>query len=257
MTAAIGPGFFRPFGLIDSDQAGFLLLPVIGRRIGVAHHRHFRVRFQEFPDRFCDDVMMLHIGDRHVGSDPLIDQPGIAAARIDHMFAGDIALLGDDLPFAGRQLLHVQDPVVAFDLRAHVARALGQGIAAAGRIDMTVIQCPGGGQHTGRVDMRIDRLDLVRADHLHAEADQLGDAFDLLEIVHLRLVGGEAQPAAAMPGDILTGHRLQLGIEHVSVMVDLRHVVVGDEAGHCPAACQVEPEVNSPFSISRLSVQPS
>ena len=231
IAAAVRPGFLRAFGFVDADQARLLFLTIIGRGPGIADDRHFGVGVDELLHRVGDDIMVLHIRDRHVGPDPLVDLPGIAAAGIDHMLTGHGAFFRHHLPFAGGQLLDVDHPVAAFDFRAHVARALGQRVTASRRIDMPVIQGPGGGENPGRIDMREDGFDFVRPDDLHAEADQLRRALDFLEVVQLRLVHREAQPAAAMPGHILPRHGLQLRIQRVSVVMDFRHVVIGDEAG--------------------------
>ena len=212
IAAPIRPGFLGSLRLINADQARFLLLPVIGRWIGVAHYRHFTIRVDELLDRLGDNVMVLHIGDRHIGSDPLIDQPRITAPGIDHMLTGHGSLFCHDLPFAAGQLHNIQHAIPAFNLCTPIACALCQRIATARRVNMAVIQRPGSGKHAGRIDMGVDRLDLIGADNLHTEPDQLGRAFNLPEIIQFRPIGGKAQPTTAMPGDILPRHCFQFGI---------------------------------------------
>ena len=162
-AAAVLPALLGLAGLVDADQAGLLLLAVIGRGIGVAHDRHLLVALEELLDRLGHQVGVLHVGHRQVGADHLGDLAGIAAGGVDHVLARHPALLGLDLPLAVGPG-DVEHPVAAHDRGAHVARALGQGVAAAGRIDVAVVERPGAGDHAFDVDEGVDALDLVGAD---------------------------------------------------------------------------------------------
>jgi hypothetical protein len=177
---------------------------------------------------------VLHVGDRHIGAGHLADLPRIAAGRVDHVLAQHVALVGEHLPLAAGAPLDVHDPGAAHDGRAHVARALGQGVAAPGRIDVPVVVGPGPGQDPLGGHERIDLIDFFRIDDLHLETDQLGHAGDVMEPFDLLMRAREADAAAAVPADVLAGQLLQLGIQAHAVIMDLGHVVVGDEVRALP-----------------------
>ena len=229
-AAAMGPALGRVRGLVDADEPRLLLLAVVGRGRGVAHHHHLLVALHELPDRLGDEVGMLHVGDRHVGPRHPAHLPRVAPGRVHHHLAHHVALVGDDLPFAVRALLQVRHPGAAGDGRAHVPRALGERVAAAGGVHVAVPGGPRAREDPLDAHERIDLPDLLRVDDLAVEADELADAGDVVEPLHLRRLEGEPDTAASVPAHVLPGLLLQLRVEPDPVVVDLRHVVVGDEA---------------------------
>ena len=173
---------------------------------------------------------MLHVGDGNVGAHHLADLAGVAARRVHHVLADHAALVRDHFPVSGLPLLDVEHLGAGCDARAHVARALAHGIADAGRVDVAVVQRPGPRQHAVQVDPRIELTNLGGIDNLAVETHQLGDAGNMVKPVHLGLVQGEADSAAAVPAYVLAGQCLQLGVQAIAVVVDFRHVVIGDKA---------------------------
>ena len=129
------------------------------------------IAFKEFLDRFGDDILMFHVGNRDIGAQHARDFAGKTTGGVDNMFGSHRSLFGDDFEFTGRHLVDIEHPVVTHDVCAHVTRPFCQGVAAAGRIDVAIIQCPGPGQYAGGIDMGEDFIDLVRTDDLHAKAD--------------------------------------------------------------------------------------
>ena len=107
-------------------------------RIGIAHHRQFLLEIDEFLQRLGDHVVMQHIGDRHIVAGPGADHIAIGAGAVDHMLAGDVALVGDDLPFARRQRLDVGHARAAVDFGAELARARRHGVGDVGGRHMAV-----------------------------------------------------------------------------------------------------------------------
>ena len=80
------------------------------------------------------------------------------------------------------------------------------------------------------VHERVDLLDLLRVDDLAVEADEPADARDMMEPLHLGRLQREPDAAAPVPAHVLSGLLFELGVEPDAVVMDLRHVVVGDEA---------------------------
>jgi len=71
------------------------------------------------------------------------------------------------------------------------------------------------------------------------------------------LVVRQPQTAAGMPAHVLTGQRLELRIQLIAIGVDLGEIVAAGDVRALTAACQVEPDVSSLFSIRIVSEQPS
>ena len=220
----------RPAILVDSHQAGFLLLPEITGGIRIAHHRNFLAALHERRNGVSHHIVMLHVRDGCVGARHGGDLPRVAAGRVDHHLGDDAALLGEDLPFAAAAPADVEDAIVAHHGRAQVARALGERIAQAGRVSMPVIPGPGGGDHLVGRQEGIQALDLIEPDDLHAKADALRISVYVLEPREFMGIGGEPQPAAGMPAHVLPGERLELGIQLIAVGVDFRQVVAARDA---------------------------
>ena len=173
---------------------------------------------------------MLHVGDRHVGAGHPAHLARVAPGRVHHHLAHHGALVGDDLPLAAGTLPHVRHPGVARDGGAHVARTLGERVAAAGGIHVAVLGGPGAGEDAVHVHEGVDLPDLLRVDDLAVEADELADARHVVEPLHLGRLHREPDATAPVPAHVLPGLLLELRVEPDPVVVDLRHVVVGDEA---------------------------
>ena len=88
---------------VDADKPGLLFLPVVARCGRIAHDRKFCVGPMNSCERFGHQVLVFHVGDRRLDADPFPDFARIAAGGVDHMFTGDVALLGHDLELAGGQ----------------------------------------------------------------------------------------------------------------------------------------------------------
>ena len=124
------------------------------------------------------------------------------------MLAGDVALVGLDQPFAVRLLLDAGDRRVAVDFGAAVARALGQRLGQVGRLDIAVVGMLDGAEDAVRLAERPDLLQLLRRQHVDLDADRLGDAGIIHELVPAVLGAGQADVGADGEADILPGLRL-------------------------------------------------
>ena len=93
----------------------------------------------------------------HVGEGRLVTQPGadavrIAAGGVDHVLAGDVALLGRDPELAARKLLDRRDALVPYDRGAEALGGGRHGVAGAGWVDVAVIEGPGAGARSPDFD---------------------------------------------------------------------------------------------------------
>jgi len=227
--ALAAPGLLGVEALVDADQAGLLLLAVVGRRPRVTHDGDLAIAVHELLHGTRHHVLVLQVREACRDAQPGADLVRVAARSVDHVLGGDVALLRADQELAGGQQLDAQDAVLADDGAAQLRRGLRHRVAGRGWVDVAVVERPGDAQDTFRGHERVDATGLVRPDDLHPEPDVGGNAFDPLEVVKLHLVHREAQAPRRVPAGRLAGHGLQLRVQVVGEGVDLGQVVVGDE----------------------------
>ncbi len=227
--------FLRPgvagVAFVEANQSRVLLLPVVGGTVRITHNRQLFITVDKGLDRLGDDILVFHVDDGDVEAHPGPNPGGVAATRINHMFADDVPLLGDHFPFPVRQQIDARHPVVANNRRAHIPGSHGHSLATTGRVDIAVVQGPGPGHHTCGINEWIDFFDFLRANDLHAEADIGGDTLDQPEVIKFLRRGGQTNAAATMPARRLTRHLFQFLVERVAVLVNLGQIVIGNEAG--------------------------
>ncbi len=192
--------------------------------IGIAHHREFHLEVDEFLQRLGDDVLVQHVGDGGDVARPRGHHVAVGAGAVDHMLAIDVALVGEDAPFAVGQELDVGDTGAAVDGGTEVAGSCGHGVGHVGGRHMAIgdgAECrlDAEGLEEGMVF-----LDLGGADDLALVSCQLRDAVDVLKPVHFLVGGGEAEAAAGGATTRLPGELLELRIELGAVHVHLGHV---------------------------------
>ena len=59
------------------------------------------------------DILVFHIGDGQIQSDPAADAGRVASAGIDDVFTNNIALFSKDFPLTGWTHLDIQNSVVS------------------------------------------------------------------------------------------------------------------------------------------------
>ena len=141
--------------------------------------------------RFGDDILVLDRDDRNVEPDHRAGLAREIAGRRDDVLAGDVALVGLDQPFAGRLLLDADDRGVAVDFGAAIARPLGQRLGQVGGLDIAVIGMLDGAEDAVGLAERPDFLQLLRRELVDLDADRLGDARIIHELVPAVLGAGE------------------------------------------------------------------
>ena len=153
-----GTGFIRP----DQNAIGFFTQ--IGMRPRITHNRQFRLVINQSLQRLGDEIMMQHVGDRHIMSGPRAHHIAIRACGIHNMFADDVALVGDDFPLARRQKLNIGDERTAINFGAQFTRAGRHRIGDIGRRNMAVGDGEKRGLHTIEVQEGMDFADFFRPD---------------------------------------------------------------------------------------------
>ena len=145
---------------------------------------------------------------------PLPHLPGVGAAGVDHVLAGDVALLGEDLPLAAVELLDVRCPAAADDARAQLPRPGRQRLGNAAGVDVAIVGGVQRADHAFEVVEGVEFGDPVRADQLDVEAQRAPDRQRMAQPVHLVLAVRQPERATAVPRDRLPGLGLQRpGIE--------------------------------------------
>ena len=119
---------------VRADEDAVDLPAVVRRASGIAGDRRFEVEGHHRFERFGDDVLVDHRDDRHLEPDHFAELGGVTAGGVHHVLCHDAAFLGDDLPAAIGQLVHVGHWVVAADLHPELPCTLGHGIGGTGGV---------------------------------------------------------------------------------------------------------------------------
>ena len=118
----VGVGFF-----IDADEAALLLHADITRdQLVVADHGQLFFDLEKLGHRLGHEVVVGHGRGGNVNAAPFAHLPRVGTAGIHHVLAGDVTVLGGDLPLPTRQLRHVGGAAMTNDRGAQLARALGE-----------------------------------------------------------------------------------------------------------------------------------
>jgi hypothetical protein len=126
--------------------------------------------------RLGDDILVLDRDDRDVEAEHLAGLTHEIAGGGHQVLAGYVALIGGDLPFAGRRLGNCGDAGLAVDPSAAVAGALGERLGQVGGLDIAVIGMLDGAENALDIAQRPDLLDLIGGQKIDLDADGLGDA---------------------------------------------------------------------------------
>ncbi len=161
----------------------------------------------------------------------------VAGSR-NHMFAGDVALVGLHKPFAIGLLLDAGDRGVAIDFGTTRTRPLGHGLGQVGWLDIAIIGMLNGADDAIGFAQRPDILELCRCEHVDLHADRLGDTGVIHELVPAVGRAGEPDVGDLAEAGMLAGFGLELAIELHRILVNLAnrigHVEQRQEARGMP-----------------------
>ena len=172
-----------------------------------------------------DDVLVFDRDGRDIQAKHLAGFACVVAGGAHHVLAGDVALVGEHIPFARCQLLYAGDLGLLIDLAATGAGALAQGHGQIDRGNVAVVRVVERADHLGCVDAiaQIDqgpqRLDLGRGDDAKRHANGVGHTTVLEVLVHPVLVGRQPQVAGDMKAHILPGLGRQTLVQVHRVLV--------------------------------------
>ncbi len=160
------------------------------------------------------------------------------------MFAGDVALVGRDQPFAARKLGDRGHSGVAVEGRAALPRALGQRLRQVGGLDIAVVGVLDRAEDAVGVTQRPDRLDLGGGEEADVDTERAGDAGIVAILVHPVGRRRQADVADLRKAGVEAGLRLQRGIEADRILVKLAdriaEVEQGQQAGGVPGRARGE-----------------
>ncbi len=214
----------RRLPLIGPEQQAAALLPQIVAGIGIAKQRQLLLAALEFRDRFGHEILMGHGDDRHVLTDHGHDLTGAITGGVDHIFAGDIALVGLHQPFARLGAFQPGDAGEAGDLRAHVAGALGIGLGELAGIDVAVERIPQAALEIMQLDEGIALLDIGRRQQLELQPLGAGHAAHMGILLHARLGVREADRSRDVIVHGIVDLFAQLRVKLGAVALELQHV---------------------------------
>ena len=188
---------------------------------------------------FGDDVLMLHRNDGNPDAHRLSRAAGEIARRRHDMFAGDVALVGDDLPLPARESSDRGHGGMAIDFAATLTSAARQRLGEVCRLDVAILRMLDRADDPVDIAKRPDVLDLLRSEELHLDpADRRGDPGVIAVFVHPIAgasktdVGNLAQP------DVEASLLLERLVKGDGIFVDLPHGVAEIEerqqAGRMP-----------------------
>ena len=124
------------------------------------------------------------------------------------------------------------------DLRAAGARTLGQRLGQVGGLDIAVVGMLDGADDAVGLAERPDLLELRGRELVDLDADGLGDAGVIHELVPAVVGARQADVGAACEADMLAGFLLELAVELDRIFVNLPdrigHVEERQEAGRVP-----------------------
>ena len=206
---AIVPGraVHRPvfvFDLVNADEDALLVLPHIGEAFEVDRHRHLEIGRCDFGNGVGDQVMVLQGRDGKFYPCHAADLLGPEPGGVDHVFAGDRALVGHNLPALGG-LVQRFDLDAFVILRPALFCSGGIGLHRAGCVDIAFAVGPHRAEHTiGRHDRAALLRFLGRQQFAIIDADRLEDAVIRLQPFPAVGRAGQCQAARHVQPDVLT-----------------------------------------------------
>ena len=228
--------------LVGAEDETAILFAHVPGRVGFAQHPHLRqalaVALDDGRVRLGDDVLVLDRDDRDVETEHGARLAGEVAGRADDVVGGDVALVGADHPAPVGGALEARHRGHAVDLGPQGAGTLGERLGEVGRLDVAVVRMLDRAEEAVRLAQRPDLLDLRRGEHVHVDADRLGDAGIGHELVPAVRRAGKTDVGDLLEADWLARLGLQRAVKLHRVLVDLAHRVAHveerQEAGGVP-----------------------
>ena len=216
--------------LVGPEYQAVPLLAQVVADVRVAHQRQpRRAARHEFGDVLGHQILVGERHHRQVLTDHGRHFTAPVAGCVDHRLRRDHALVGRHAPFARGRARDGSDARVAVDLRARIARALGQRLRHLRRVDVAVERIVQPGDDTVRFQERMVRADLCRGQHLEFDTLGAGLRDHVPELIDP--LGGVRQTDAArdVVVDLVTDARGQFRIQPGAVALQLDQVPGGRE----------------------------
>ena len=188
-------------GLERAEKQSFAVLAHVERSLGIAEHGQLRRTGREPGDGLGEHVLVLERDDRQLEPERPAELARPHAGRDHHVAGAHSAARGLEAPPA---LVPLQggDGRPAQDPRPTPLRFPGEPVRDRGGIDPAVGRQVRDGEQPVRVEQRKQLGRALRRDDLERDADLIGDAFDVTELIDSIGRGREAQGAGLVVGDV-------------------------------------------------------
>ena len=221
--------------LVDSDEAGGLLLADVTRDVVVAHDRKLEVERRDLGCGFGHQVGMEGIGHRNPEPNHACHVIRIAAGGVYHVLTTDRSQLGDDIPLAIGTSPDLQHPVSATGAGPQVAGSGEHRVRGTRRIDVAVSGGPDGTDDALDVVEGVSLGNEVRTHPVHLQTRIGGDAELALQPVHLDRFVSDSERAGFVPRCRHSGLGLEGRVEVRGVFSHRGQRVAGHGVGDLPS----------------------
>ena len=164
--------------------------------------------FSKFGDRVEEQVLMAHHHHRHGAAEHRAHLARIVTRRVYHLFAAHLALGCHDNPFIAFAP-HTGHGAEAFDARAHLPRALGQGLGQLRGVDIAIVGIVERALKVMGFKEGIAPAHLVGAQQIQIHALVTAHADDAGEFLHSFAAMAQAQRS----GDMVVHRVIDLGAQ--------------------------------------------
>ena len=214
---------------VHPEQQTLAFLAHVEARVGVVDHGQLAVHGLDLGDRPGDDVMVLdrHQRQPHPGERRHLPRP--QPRRVHHVLGDHRALRGHHLPPAAGARMGSDHRAMAHDLRSAVARALGERLRDAARIDVAAAPLVHHAPHAGEVEDRYEGLGVGLGEPFRGEAHAARSRPEQLQLLHAPFRAREHDPSHVVEAAGLAGLRFERRVELERVALQPGHGRVGRE----------------------------
>jgi len=220
----------RGLPLVGPKDQTLPLLPEVVADIRIPDQRQPRTATShQLRNIFGDQILMRERDDRQVVTDQRRHFPATVTGGVDYGLSANAAFVGDHQPFARGQALKRDDPGAAMDLRAGIARALGERLRELCRIDITIARIIEASAQSLGAEERMTRSNLFRLEQFKGEALGMGLGDHMAEFIDAILRVRQADAAGDVVIDLVAHFLGQPRVQLGAVMLQLDQVPGGGE----------------------------
>ncbi len=216
---------------VDAYQQAFLFLAAVKIVAWITDDGHAKIKCFEFGHGVGEEVHVLHRGHRVGDAEHVAHLVDPVAGRVDHLFAGDVAVFAVHDKFAVGLARDAFDRIEAVHLGARRTRLARQRKGNAGRIDVAVERIPPGAEQAVGVHQWMTPAGFSGIDKFHVDAHAAGHADVVLVGIDLRLGVREAHAPGDVVGNRVVGIGREFTIQVDAVALESDQGLVGAKLG--------------------------